>query len=370
MALWGTTAIHCSWNPHLPSSHRHEVCLLVLLDFDTQPGETEKTPVHCLYDPRSLLAPCFCGSSPLLAVRIGFCVTGSCFPAARLRSDTSQLLISITSGLTGPNYLFLLQGMWTTTKKKQPNPNKQITQFLRMHYLSFPALKGATAGLITLPSPMFQQSKILLELSSSNSAASWSCAYISLWLSHLPFYPFATEPQTTYQKSMPLLGIFECMKISWRILDSGSSSHTTLHDILEISAFLSYMVMHTVHLRLEYGPEEQHALLSLQLTRHSLFLWALHFQEIQLHCLATTRQISQDGSSLRVAIPTFRRASIHWVMLTWSACPAGNWAFPNQVGSPQPFTFLSSVPIIPACCFVTVLHQPPVPVNIPEHSWD
>lgn len=32
------------------------------------------------------------------------------------------------------------------------------------------------------------------------------------------------------------------------------------------------MVMHTVHLRLEYGPEEQNALPSLQLTMHSLFL--------------------------------------------------------------------------------------------------
>lgn len=75
-----------------------------------------------------------------------------------------------------------------------------------MYHLSFPALKGSTAGLITLPSPMFQQSKMLLESSSSNSAASCSCAHISLWISHLPFYPFATEPQTTYHAVYAIAG--------------------------------------------------------------------------------------------------------------------------------------------------------------------
>lgn len=172
----------------------------------------KKTPVHCLYDLRSLLDPCFCDSSPPLAVRIGFCDAGSCFPAARLKSDTTQLLIPITSGSTGPYYLLLLQGMRTTIspppppKKRQPIPNKQITQFLKMYHLSFPALKGSTAGLITLPSPMFQQSKMLLESSSSNSAASCSCAHISLWISHLPFYPFATKPQTTYHAVYAIAG--------------------------------------------------------------------------------------------------------------------------------------------------------------------
>lgn len=84
----------------------------------------KKTPVHCLYDLRSLLDPCFCDSSPPLAVRIGFCDAGSCFPAARLKSDTTQLLIPITSGLTGPDYLLLLQGMRTTI----PPPPKKATQ--------------------------------------------------------------------------------------------------------------------------------------------------------------------------------------------------------------------------------------------------
>lgn len=53
------------------------------------------------------------------------------------------------------------------------------------------------------------------------------------------------------------LGVFECMKNSWRMLVSLRGFHTTAHITLEISAFLSYMVMHTVHLRLEYGPEEK-----------------------------------------------------------------------------------------------------------------
>jgi len=54
--------------------------------------------------------------------------------------------------------------------------------------------------------------------------------------------------------------------------DTGFSERFAHNTILEISAFLSYMVIHTVHLRLEYGPEEQNALLSLELTMHSLFL--------------------------------------------------------------------------------------------------
>lgn len=109
-----------------------------------------------------------------------------------------------------------------------------------------------------------------------------------------------------YQGPMSLLGMFEWMKNSWRILVSLRGLHTTPHIILEISAFLSYMVMHTVYLRLEYGPEEQNALLSLQLTMHSLFLWATHFQEIQLHVLAATasREISKDGLNLSIAIST------------------------------------------------------------------
>lgn len=96
-------------------------------------------------------------------------------------------------------------------------------------------------------------------------------------------------------------------KNSWRTLVSLRGLHRTPRIILEISAFLSCMVMHTVHLRLEYGPEEQNGLLSLQLTMHSLFLWPPHFQEIQFHCLAATisREITKDCSALSIAISTF-----------------------------------------------------------------
>lgn len=120
---------------------------------------------------------------------------------------------------------------------------------------------------------------------------------------------------------MSLLGMLECMKNSWRILVSLRGLHTTPHIIFEISAFLSYMVMHAVHLRLEYGPEEQNALLSLQLTMHSLFLWASHFQEIQLHVLPATvsREISRVFDFEHCHFYLWG-TSIHWVTLTCGLC--------------------------------------------------
>lgn len=241
-----------------------------------------------------------------------------------------------------------------------------------MYHLSFPALKGSTAGLITLPSPMFQQSKMLLESSSSNSAASCSCAHISLWISHLPFYPFATKPQTTYHAVYAIAGY---IRVHENLLkDTGFCerfAHNFTRYLGNICFFKLYGNAHcaseiriwpwgTTRSSLFTADKAQLIFMSSSFSRDSTPLFGNHCFKANL----------QDGSTVRVPIPTFRSASIHWVVLTRSACPAGSWAFPNLVGRPQPSTFLSSVPIASTCCFVIVLHQPPAPVDMPEHSWE
>lgn len=142
--------------------------------------------------------------------------------------------------------------------------------------------------------------------------------------------------------------------------------------------------MHTVHLRLEYGPKEQNALPSLQLTMHSLFLWAPHFQEIQLHYLTATvsREISKDGLSWSITISTSGLQAFtgwHWP----AACVSKvgpSISKPAEETSSLSTNSLKSleedacttrgcsrelqedcpVPVASSCCFVTV-HHPPSP---------
>lgn len=147
-----------------------------------------------------------------------------------------------------------------------------------------------------------------------------------------------------YQQHLSLLGMFECMKSSWKIFVSLRGLHTTPHIILEISAFSSYMVMHAVHLRLEYGPEEQKALLSLQLTMHSIFLWAPHFQEIRLHCLQSQFQGKSPKIIRLWALPFLLlggKRSLNDTDL-WPVCPKWRWAFQNWLGKPPAFQQTSS----------------------------
>ena len=217
--------------------------------------------------------------------------------------------------------------------------------------------------------------------SSSNSGVVSFFTYTCLWPSHPLFYLLTKDGLSGADVTAGYVWVHENL-----LKDTGFSERFAHNTILEISAFLSYMVIHTVHLRLEYGPEEQNALLSLELTMHSLFLWAPHFQEIQLHCLAVTfsREISKDGSTLNTAISTFGVQEFSGWNWTVACVPKGRLSISKPAGeaSSLPTNSLRSlgedahtmrgcsrkpragcsVPVASTCCFVAV-HCPPPPAT-------